>query len=71
MAATITTEYATFKHEIMIDAIRASVSVEYAEAPILPFCNQLSKHRKPPLIAFHDLGEVGKQLGIQGHRSRF
>jgi hypothetical protein len=46
MTATITTEYATFKREIVIDAIRASVSVEFAEVPILPFGNQFSEHRK-------------------------
>ena len=37
MSATITTENATLKHEIMIDTIRASVSVEFAKVPVLPF----------------------------------
>jgi hypothetical protein len=46
MAATIATENAAFKHEIMIDAIRASVSVNLAKVSVLPSGNQLFKHRK-------------------------
>lgn len=45
MSATISTKNATLKHEIMIDAIWTSVSVNLAKVPVLPFGNQLFKHR--------------------------
>jgi hypothetical protein len=44
MTATITTEDTALKHEVMINTIWATII--HAETLILPFCNQLFKHRK-------------------------
>ena len=42
MTAPIATENASFKYEVVIDAIRATVPS--AGSSVLPFCNQLSEH---------------------------
>ena len=46
MAATIATKNDTVPHEVVVDTVRAEVSVEFAESSVLPFRNQLFKHRK-------------------------